>query len=322
MTKNQVIKIFHKYGVDFREAGKNIRKGNVAVNCPFCGDDTGYHLGILFPNGNFTCWKNKSHSGSFLKLLMKLCRMSYVEARDILQIDALSEDIDVSSIFQKEEVKEEKKQLSELTFYPEFRVPEIGSKYTSIYYKYLLKRGFPDARDIIYRYNIKCSLIGDFSHRIVFPVYMHNRLVSWQGRSILKNPYLRYKDLEPSKSIIPLKDTLFNFDICNIGNEYLFITEGIFDALKIIEFGFQNCYATCLYTLSISDAQVLLISRLATKYKKMIIVLDKNAELAAINVRNKLSFLRNIDLIFTPSPFKDLGEMNESQIKIFLKEIL
>ena len=82
---NSVTQMLTRYNIEFVESGPNVAKGNVNVQCPWCGvEDHSYHLGINLAKGMWGCWRNKQHRGRALyKLLSKLTGLSYQEARRV-----------------------------------------------------------------------------------------------------------------------------------------------------------------------------------------------------------------------------------------------
>ncbi|MCK5862007.1 MAG: hypothetical protein KAH38_05950, partial [Candidatus Hydrogenedentes bacterium] len=64
-------KCFNDNHIPLFYSGSNVGKGWVGMNCPFCGNDTGGHLGVNKTTKIFTCWKCKT-KGHIEKLLTKL----------------------------------------------------------------------------------------------------------------------------------------------------------------------------------------------------------------------------------------------------------
>jgi len=338
--KQKILNILDKYDIEYRLRGKNVAKNHIALCCPWCVDDNGFHLGIDYTNNQYACWKSSTHSGkNIVWLLMKVLHLSKDEVIDLLDLNSNADELDflqtIEKLFQ-EEKKEETiiKRVSSLEMPEEFReIQNSGS--TKVFYDYLESRGFNFVEVLIKVVGLKCCLINEQAMRIIFPIYYQNKLVSWQGRSIYKNAKLRYLDLSPEKSIRSIKDCLFFYDYLKdikkyqekekiYQDSYLFITEGVFDALKIIWYGGSNIYSTCLFTLSISDEQVRLINSIKNNFKKIFLILDKGVEIQVFNVLDKLSFIHNLEVVSLPLEFndKDCGALNEKQIITFCKKCI
>ena len=51
-----VISFLEEYNIDYTTSGKNVTSGWVEINCPFCGDDPSYHMGVNLSSGLYHCW--------------------------------------------------------------------------------------------------------------------------------------------------------------------------------------------------------------------------------------------------------------------------
>src|SRR5215471_11588758 len=76
--------------IDYAEYGRyHITRGYIGINCPFCGDDDGYNLGISLRNGFWHCWREPvrgSHSGRApYRLIERLLGVNRDAARALVQ---------------------------------------------------------------------------------------------------------------------------------------------------------------------------------------------------------------------------------------------
>jgi len=305
--KEKILQILEQNNISYALSGKNVGKNAIGIDCPFCVDDVGKHLGIL-PNKSggyyYSCWRNKEHRGGIFFLFSKLLGIS---------IDAVKELFDYTEPVTKI-LPEDKKigGVDRLEFPPEFK--EVKNEFpTEIFYNYLKRRGFDSGA--IQRYRLMCALEGEWKNRIIIPVYINGQLVTWQGRTISDLTSLRYKSLSLEKSIRAIGYCLFNYDNLH-GGKSLYITEGPFDAMKIDYY--TRADATCLFTLNMSKKQEELLLTILPKYDRIFILLDNNAELASANLLCRLSYCKNIFVRYLPTRFKDAGEMNEKEIKDFI----
>lgn len=315
-----IIEILQNNNIDYLTQGKNISGRAIAgINCPFCGDDTGYHLGILKGRKGYyySCWKNPNHKGSFEFLLTKLLGISLPEAQIIVEGKWLEIDDLVEKIKDKEIIKEEPKKLggvSKLSFLEEFRP---YPKWHESYSYYMRKRGFN--LDFIEKYKLQGALYGSWGYRVIIPYFMNNQLMTWVGRDISSQAFLRYKDLAIKSSVRGVKYCLFNYDNIIQGSGKLFIVEGQFDAMKMENAG---CNATCLSTTSMTDEQMKLLFDITPRYEEVNLVLDRGAESQAFILLMKLSFIKNLKIKMLPEGFKDPCEMNLDDIKQFAEGYL
>jgi hypothetical protein len=301
----KIKEILKEYKIDFVESGKNVSKGNVNINCPMCGDDSSYHLGISPEKGVFSCWRNRSHKGSVSYLLSFILHISIDEAKILLEGNdfTFTKNITETIIGGK----------SSIDLPDNFRVIRNESA-TKPFYNYLINRGFDRIEELVERYDIKCCISGKWKDRVIFPLYLNSKLMTWQGRSIMLDPFLRYRDLEINESVRHVKYCLFDYDNLN-GGDRLYIFEGVFDALKLSWYSPEQINSTCVFTLNITDEQVKFLLRISEKYDRLILLLDENAESQAMRISGKLSFIKNLEVKFTPLGFKDIGEMSGNDIK-------
>lgn len=313
MNRETIIQILTRNNIPFVTQGKNVGKNVIGINCPFCGNDTGYHLGIL-PNGYYSCWKDASHRGKVEYLLTQLLNISYNEAKELLKGKILLDD-DWDLWYNIKTKKEEP--LKEIQFPKEFR--EIkNSGMEKMFYNYLSKRGFEVTQEFLSKYKLKCSLIGDFSYRIILPIIEDGKLITWTGRSIDPNAVLRYKDLASNQSVKKAKHCIYNYDNIKYGGRKLYILEGPFDVLKLDWYSPKDISATCIFTTSMTDEQVSMLIKASEKFKEVFITLDRGADHQALKLLDQLSFLNNIDIKKLPDDIKDAGEMNRKQVEEFI----
>jgi hypothetical protein len=337
--ENKILQILSDNSIPYVLKGPNVgKKAIVAINCPFCKDDDGHHLGILKGKDNFyfTCWRHHSHSGTLPALLSYLLHISILEAKDLLDENIFLESTNLLDKIQKmcytntKKLEEEHKGVTDLEFLPTFR-DFVTNFYTpeTPFWNYLQSRGFLSVPRLTNYFRLKYSISDDgWNNRIIIPFYLNKKLVSWIGRSIDPNNTLRYKNLAKEESVIHPKALLFNYDLLLrdydlTENRVLYITEGVFDAMKLQWYSPKEVQATAILTTTMSDEQIALLYNIAHGYKKILILLDKGAESQAISLVDKLSFLPNVGLRFLPSDYPDdPGDMTEKQVLEFTtKEI-
>jgi len=305
----KIKEILKQHNIDFVETGKNVAKGNLGLNCPFCGsEDSSYHLNIN-NNGRYFCWRDGSHKGTIHYLLGHILNISIDEAKRLLGNQHTSPSVEENII------KYGGKTSIQL---PEnFRVVE-NNIITKAFYNYLKNRGFDRIPELVERYNIKCCISGKWADRVIFPIYMNYELMSWIGRDIREKAYLRYRDLEIDESVKHPKYCLFDYDNL-LGGERLYVLEGVFDALKMNWYTSEHISSTCLFTLNVTDEQIKLLLRVSDLYEEIIILLDEGAERQSMKLSASLSFIKNLSTKFVPKGIKDVGEMTPSQIKNFIR---
>lgn len=335
MRKFDVEKFLNAYKIPYITKGVNVKRGEWNVSCPFCNEtstpDPSFHLGIQLDTGKWSCWRNRRrHKGSTLhRLLMKLAHISYGEVCRLLNdgqvwlgegsFEALASD--PAAIFGasvnviEPEVLDLPDNFQQFDpFYPSSR----------LFFAYLEHRGFENVQELAELYGLRYCISdfdgGKWQNRVILPIFIDYTLQTWTGRSILREPRLRYNTLSTkSGALIPITDAIFNFDgLLAEGSkkETLFLCEGPFDALKF-DFYARNAggRATCLFGLNMGQAQLGLISELSQIFGKLVVLLDTAEVNTSMSIRSQLSFLP-IKVVegSLPVGVKDPGDLTELQV--------
>jgi DNA primase len=99
-----------------------------------------------------------------------------------------------------------------------------------MYAEYLEGRGF-NPHDIADKYNLWFGgITGHWKFRIIIPMMMDGKVVSFTGRAIGNKINPRYLNLNIQKSIVPVKKALYNID--NAGDSVI-VVEGPTDVWRI-----------------------------------------------------------------------------------------
>lgn len=92
----------------------------------------------------------------------------------------------------------------------------------------------------------------------------------------------------------------------------LFVTEGIFDAVKI-----QNAGYAAVAVLANDPEPTKEWFRIIGQQKRVIAILDNDEQLAGDKLRNYVP-----EYYKTPDPYKDLGEMPQEEVNSFIESII
>lgn len=325
ILKNKVLKLLRDGGLDYAVVGKNISNKVIAgIQCPFCGNDEGYHLG-LFESGIYYCWKDSTHKGNLAYLLSRLLNLSLSEVkREIEDNNVVSDEnlLDkIDKIWYTMPMKDERLGgVKNLLFHPDFRrLTQAGAR-PFIYY--LSKRGYKDYVALAERYQLyfcpSWSSSNSWRNRLIFPFFMNNKLLTWVGRDVTGISKLRYKNLSIEESVVAPKFALWNYNTLKYGGKTLYIVEGLFDAMKIDFYTDKDVTATPILTTSIHEEQVKLLSKIEDRFSEVVITLDHNAEKQALKLADELSFFKKVSVKFLPDKIKDPGDMTEEEIKNFV----
>ena len=313
------IKTFLKeHNIRFIESGAEVAKGNINICCPFCQEDTKFHMGINLKRQVFGCWRDETHRGkniAYLVARLLRCSVKYakylVYGDDNTVIDAQNSLLKTitSKMYQTSYIEKELDIQANLNEFDTFKTIKPKTKY----YSYLKGRGFDAVSLVIDKYNLKYSQIGEWSGRIIFPVYIDNELVTWQGRDITNKAFLRYKDLEKSKSKVYTKSCIYNYD--NLEGNVLYICEGVFDAIKIDFYTPSEIASTCVFTKTVTQDQYKLLFNKVGNFKEVRILFDRETIKDSHRVKSQLiPFNKNVKVISLPEGIKDAGDMTKEQI--------
>jgi hypothetical protein len=327
--KFDIEKFLQYNNIPIRYKGENVSKGELGVCCPFCiksgRGDTNFHMGINPDNGAYSCWRYpKTHAGRKMEKLVRMfLECSYEEAYKIVYdtapVDLIVTDnlVDiVNKLFDKKSApkQESDKAPKELLFPSEF-IDIKSTGVTKKFYDYITSRGFVDVDKLIKKYSLFCALNGKYANRIIFPFCYQGELVTWSSRTLDQDLNWRYLDLEVEKSVIHVKQLLYNYDSIIEGGNLLVITEGLFDCIKLDYFFSKGNRATCLSTKHMTTNQGHQIRRLSKVFNKIVIFMDSDAMSASWEIRSEFCTLPNVTFKFLPVGFKDPGDFTTEEIK-------
>jgi len=264
--------------------------------CPFHDNgQRGFKAGFNHSGNYVYCWV--CGSNQLEKVISELLHISFYEAKKVL-LEYSTE----SRIIQKTNKKAKGKKII-LPGYPIERNDKA--------FRYLENRNF-DPFVLIHHYHILWpGILGEYSFRIIIPIYYKNQLVSFQARSIYSKEkcselgILRYKNYPIELGLVNIKHILYNLDNCL--EYWLVVVEGVFDCWRL---GPKNI-ASVMGT-SMPEEQIIL---LANRFKKVIFLFDNEneAQLRAKKYGERLAGLGIEVEIFNPEFEHDPGDYNASE---------
>ncbi|NOR27514.1 MAG: hypothetical protein GQ540_03180 [Lutibacter sp.] len=279
-------------GIPYRTHGGNIVSGYFNIACPFCGDH-GFHRGIHPQNGYTNCWRCDKQS--IESLIKELEQCSWKKAFSIVKKYSIK---DCDIIESKEEI--EYKTTLDLP-------KDFSQHFPQGYKEYIEDRGF-DFLELRKKYNILASgSHGKYKFRIIIPIFMNGRMVSYVGRDVTDKQNEKYKYCEEKNVVVPRKDLLFGLD--SVKSRTAILTEGVFDAINVGD------GAVAMLSINFTRSQVLQLKEKGIE--NFYLGFDKGelAQNKAKELEGMLTFAKNINYIELPEGVDDLGELNKEDVK-------
>lgn len=280
-----------KKGIKTYQNVKNISPGWIGINCPFCGDDPSWHLGIS-KNNAISCFRC-GIKGSALKLVMKIEKCSFKKALSIIN--------EKKSHLKRPAPQEEVHSVSKVDSY------NFTSELLPPHKRYLESRKF-DSKYLFKKYELmSCYLTGKFKYRVIIPFYQREKILSFTSLDITGQAESKYENLSDNLSVVPIKNMLYNYDS---SKEIAIIVEGPTDVWRIGEgcFGLLGKKATSM--------QKLMIGRI----KKPFIMLDADAIKDSYELAYQVSGINpNVEVIEMSSG--DPNDLPEDEVIHLRKQI-
>ena len=301
-------KLFKDYNLDY---STKTNRGWVNLKCPYCGGSS-YKFGFNPKEDYCTCFACGSHP--LRKSLSIVLSVPLKDLDDVL-INYQGRNGVLNELNEKKSPKPVKLELPTDTFISAER-------------KYLKSRGFNPSY-LNEKYNVVGGgMTGSWKYRIIIPLIVGGRIVSWTGRSILSKEECerlkipRYKNLSRDNSIYSKEDLFYNLDYSS--GDTVILTEGPFDVMRL---GDKNGYSDnviCSLGTQMTQKQIMLLGQ---KYKKVFILFDNEPE--AQNKARKFGIQISaigvdVEVVDAYSDFnvKDGGECNQQQVDYIRKELL
>lgn len=298
-----IIEFLEDNGIDFWIGGKNVSPGWVNIQCPFC-DDHSNHCGIKLSNLKVNCWRCGHHSAK--KLIQKLTDYSWEESSKIYK--TLSLGAGYLPPF-------ESSASSTLTSKSVILPPESKKEFPKSHIKYLKNRGFDNPKKIIKKYKLlSTNTVGEYKFRIIIPIYINRKLVSFTSRDITNQQELRYKHATIHESIIDLKECIYNYDTLTAGCDAI-IVEGPIDVWKMGD------NTISILGLVHTRNQIILIKR--KKIRNLFILFDKgNKEKRAAKRLGSIfaPLVKRVEVI-TLNKASDPGELKMEEAQLIKKQL-
>lgn len=276
-------------GVDYDEHSSKAARGNIAIQCPWCGDaDPSKHLGIRLDDGVWGCFRDPSHRGrSPARLIAKLKGCSYAEAKHIEGSGRVS--VPDQGFADEIERVLAGSTRTELTHQPwphearQFRPDPHALERR--FHGYLRARGFRDPYRTARFYRLRWAATGKWKYRLLIPIYDGTMRVGWTGRAIGPSR-LRYRAWPENDA---LTQCLWTPRGVEDGGKALAVVEGPLDALKLDCYGRRHgLRAVAMMGLACGPERAARVTALSRLYARVWVIADSGAEAAGMGLARAL----------------------------------
>jgi DNA primase len=208
-----IVKYLDSRNIWHKDHGDNVSNGWTSINCLFCIDHSN-HLGINLTSKVYTCYKC-AEEGNCFKLIQEIDGVTFRNAIGIAKEFG-------NGVFIPRERH----------FQTKLKLPDnILKELTPRHKEFLINRRY-DPDYVIPKYKLLATgPVGNFKHRIIIPVHMNERMLSFIGRDVTGQATIPYKNSPESLCIKDPKNSLYNMD--SVLQSKAVVVEGIFDAWRI-----------------------------------------------------------------------------------------
>jgi len=226
LTDNQIAH-WDNGSVNGARKDKRCTSSHYQLCCPKC-NSSGNLLGIRKSTGKANCFSCGSISDvEFIKLQLEV---SWSKAKSL----ATSYSSTAVEEVEASEKQSTLKKIAETCTLPPHKPLSNSAK------KYLRRRGLvPDI--LIDEYRVVEGKGGEYDKRIIFPIYLDGKLVSYQGMSYMEDKGKRYKACSADKEVFKHQDIAYGLSESKY--DIFIVCEGLADchSLNSVEVGVAGC---------------------------------------------------------------------------------
>jgi hypothetical protein len=215
-----VVRFLRDHHIQHTQSGKHARDGWVQVHCPFCTGSRDYHLGISLSGEYGSCWRCKGKST--LSIVQALLGCGWGEAKAVL-----AKYSDGNRVVRRERCQSPVR----VRVRSECKLPTGTGPMGERHKKYLGGRGF-DAEWLEQTYGLQgTGPVGEYKHRVIAPIVVDRKVVSFQGRDITGRSSLKYMACPQPLEAMDHKEVLYAVDL--VPADRVVVVEGIADAWRL-----------------------------------------------------------------------------------------
>lgn len=292
----------HHYNVPYTEEGKHARRDWIQVSCPLCTGSKGWHGGFNVTDhrfkGEYRCWRCGWHWTP--NVIVGLLGVDLETAKQI------------HTKYRGKEVSGQERQ----TEWADKCVLPTGCRPLSDRArKYLRGRGFdPDSLSRTWGI-LSTGNSGEYSHRIVAPVYHNKRLVTYQARDYTGKSDMPYRACEKVNEVVHHKHTVYGLDQAKATGDICVIVEGLFDVWAL------GPGAVGTFGIEYKPEQVRVVR---TNFKKAFVLYDteEQAQAKAEQLYVELSAFIETEILELPEQYEDPGVIPRAEARGIMADLL
>lgn len=324
MARFEWIPFLENLGISYVREGPNVSRGNVNIQCPFCGDsDPSEHMGLRLSDAAWGCFRDPTHRGKNpTKLVAALKGCSFIEAKGLVEGKETPGTQSVAWLKQQLlGLDQEEPDLPTIEYPKEFRpFKGEGGWVEKRFLYYLRDRGFHRPLALSKSYDLRFAVTGEFNQRLIFPLHRGMNLVGWTGRAVSPSS-VRYKTHPAGKGV---RNLIFNELLAfREPRKNLVVVEGPVDALKLDFYGEKaGVRAVALLGLTLGAGKLERLGDFRKIYDRIILLLDSEALSQNLRMEKELAVL---GVEFRPGvlgSYKDPGEIPPDDLPGIFKKLL
>lgn len=300
------IRFCNERGVGYiTEGHKHCQDGWIQVRCPFCSGSRGWHLGFNTTSNVFNCWRCGRHS--FKKTLKGITNITDQEIKKIL-----AKYSSTMSHFKREKPKKKMQVLIRR----EAKWPKGTGILRIMHKEYLINRGF-NPNKLITDWGIRGTYTyGDYKYRIIAPIMLQGKMVSFQGRDVTNLSSLKYKACRKKDEAIHHKNIMYGMDHVPKDQKRIIVVEGIFDVWRL---GKGN--AVCSFGIVHRPPQLAMLYEFGFKEVFLLFDPEYQAQKQADKITATLANMGVETFIVNGPVNKDPGEYSSEEVNELLEKI-
>jgi len=284
-----------EYNIEYWDQGKNISPGWIGFQCPLNCGDLSNHGGFEIETGRYTCWRCGTHWN--VKAIAALTNTTFSKAKKILK--------KYSSGDVNKKVNVDYSYKSKITF------PSGTKQLTERAKTYLKNRNF-DPDYLAREWGLMSTgNIGEYKFRILAPIYLNNKLISYQCRDITGKSGVSYLPCTIEESVYNFEYSLYGID--KTKNRKCIVVEGITDVWRL------GPGSVGTFGIKFTMKQ---ISLLIKKFDEIVILFDPEdqAQEQADKLYHALrGYNKTVEILTLDSG--DPGDLPDNEAKSIMREI-